>query len=321
MAAVLLVGADPLSDFPDAAAARAALERAELVVAVDGFLSASAALAHVVLPAALAHERGGTTTNIEGRVTRLGQKLVPPGQCWPDWMIAAELALRLDGDLAVDSSAALWDEIERLAPSHAGITRAALDAPAARDGIVAPLRAAPVSLRRHGPEPFDPMATPGIESVEVQGAPPRTGLAEPSGGEAEPRAPGGGGRPSPLRWPQPVPAPSLPAPDRYSLRLVAGRRLYDDGVFLSACPSLSPLADAAEARAHPLELEKLGLGSGGPVRVRSPRGAVVLPAVPDAAMARGVVSVDFNLAVHGTPAAAALIDARQAVVDVRLETP
>ncbi|HXQ76531.1 MAG TPA: NADH-quinone oxidoreductase subunit NuoG [Acidimicrobiales bacterium] len=340
MAAVILVGADPVRDFPDATLAGDALDRAGFVVAVDGFLSSSAARADVVLPAAIVHERSGTTTNIEGRVTRLGQKLVAPGQCWPDWMIASELAERLDGDLGVESVSDLWDEIERLAPSHAGITRAALEAPSARDGIIAPLAASPVTFtRRLSPEPFDPMATPGIESVEAQGAPPRSGGAEPSGGEGGDRdGPSNGSshgsgaaRPPALRWPQAVAVPALPAPDSYSVRLVSGRVLYDDGVLLGACGSLGTLVPVAGVRAHPHDLEKLGVGEGGPVRVRSARGDVVLDAVADATLARGVVSIDFNLAAGegvgagtgdgGPVVAAALIDSRQPVVDLRMETP
>jgi predicted molibdopterin-dependent oxidoreductase YjgC len=136
------------------------------VVAVDGFLSRSAARADVVLPASIVYERSGTTTNIEGRVSRLSQKLVAPGQCWPDWMIASELAARLGGDLGVESMTEIWDEIEKVATSHTGITRAVLESLSARDGIIAPLAASPVTLsRRLSPEPFDPMATPGIESV------------------------------------------------------------------------------------------------------------------------------------------------------------
>jgi len=51
--------------------------------------------------------------------------------------------------------------------------------------------------------------------------------------------------------------------------------------------------------------------------VKSARGEIVLPASADGSMPRGVASVDFNL----DGAAAALIDVRQPVVDVRLETP
>ena len=50
-------------------------------------------------PCAVTHERPGTTTNIEGRVSRLGPKLSAPGFAWPDWMIAAELAVALGSDL------------------------------------------------------------------------------------------------------------------------------------------------------------------------------------------------------------------------------
>ena len=223
MKAVVLVGSDPVGDFPDRNLAREALGRAGFVVAVDGFLSPSAALADVVLPAAIAHERTGTTTNIEGRITRLAQKLVAPGQCWPDWMVASELADRLDGDLGVSSAAELWDEIERLVPTHAGITRVVLDTPAGRDGVIAPLPVSSVRITKRGAlAPFDPMATPGIDAVEAQGAPPRAGLAEPLGGD-ELLAPsdatsssngGGPARPAALRWPVPVEVPAVPAPDR-----------------------------------------------------------------------------------------------------------
>src|SRR5437867_1344728 len=75
------------------------------------------------LPAATYAERPGTTTNQEGRITRLGQKLTAPGVAWPDWMIAIELAARVGGELGLETLEDLWDEIERLAPSHAGITR------------------------------------------------------------------------------------------------------------------------------------------------------------------------------------------------------
>ncbi len=325
--AIVLLGADPLGDFPDRALADEALEKVGFVVAVDAFLSPSAARADVVLPAAVHHERAGTTTNIEGRISRTAQKLVGPGQAWPDWMIASELAARLGTELPAGSVAELWDEIERLAPSHAGITRAALEAPGARDGIVAPLPASPVSLsRRGGPARIDPVATPGIESVERQGAPPRAGLAERSGVADDPAATTAGsvGRPRPLGWPQSVDPPHVGPLDNYSLRLVSGRHLYDEGVLLEVCPSLGALADRATARANPYDLDRLGLTTGGHVKVRSARGSLVLETVADAGVPRGVVTIGFNLGVAGeaggTGGAAALIGAGEAVVDVRLES-
>ena len=91
MRCLVLVGADPLGDFPDRKLALDAMEQAEFVVSLDSLLSASSARADVVLPVASVHEWPGTTTNIEGRVMRLAQKLVAPGQSWPDWMVAAEM--------------------------------------------------------------------------------------------------------------------------------------------------------------------------------------------------------------------------------------
>jgi len=330
MDALVLLGSDPLADFPDAAAAAAALERAPFVVAVDTFLSASSAGADVVLPAVMHHERSGTTTNIEGRVTRVGQKIVAPGQCWPDWMIATELAERLGADLGVASVSDLWDEIERLAPSHAGITRAALDAPGARDGVVAPLKALPVHIARRSRAQIDPVATPGIEAVERQGAPPRAGSAEPVsstiaavsaalGEAAVDAAPSK--RPALMGPPAAVDVPHAPPADSYSLRLVSGRRLYDNGCQLTASSALAVLVGEAVLRANRGELERLGVGSGGRVRVRSARGSVELEVRVDDGVPRGAAAVDFNLDGPDGAGAAALIDAAEAVVDVRLETP
>jgi predicted molibdopterin-dependent oxidoreductase YjgC len=119
-----------------------------------------------------------------------------------------------------------------------------------------------------------------------------------------------------------VASPALPAPDSYSVRLVSGRRLYDGGVLLGACGSLGALVAEAVVGVHPLDLEKLGVGESGRIRVRSARGEVVLGAVGDEGVPRGVASIDFNLGSGGTGnGAAGLIDSREPVVDVRMETP
>ncbi|HTW07978.1 MAG TPA: NADH-quinone oxidoreductase subunit NuoG, partial [Acidimicrobiales bacterium] len=78
MDVLFLVGADPLADCPDKALAARALQATPFVVAVDAFSTESASHADVVLPAAIYTERRGSFTNIEGRVTWLGQKVTPP---------------------------------------------------------------------------------------------------------------------------------------------------------------------------------------------------------------------------------------------------
>src|SRR5690606_24631301 len=105
---LILLGADPVADFPDRALATRALANAGTIVALDLFLTESSSLAVIVLPAAGFAEVPGTTTNLEGRVSRLGQKVTPPGTARPDWMIAAELAFHLGGDLGFESAEAIW---------------------------------------------------------------------------------------------------------------------------------------------------------------------------------------------------------------------
>ena len=331
--AVVLLGADPLHDFPDARLARSALDAADFVVAVASTPGEATELADVVLPAAEAHERPGTTTNIEGRVSNLGQKLVAPGQAWADWMIAVELAAHLDADLGLDSVADVWDEIERLAPAYRGITRAVLDAAGSGDGVVAPLVPTSVTLRNRSVAPLDPIAFPGVESVERQGAPPRAGFAEtpsaetagdPDGDDAgdddDDAAAAPTSRPPVLSGPVGLEVPKVPQGDSYSARLVAGRRLYDDGAAVALVPSLAGLVPAGVLRIHPQDLDALGIASGGSVRVRTATATAVLTVAADPGVPRTVVATDFNVPLsEGT--VADLIDVSSPVTELRLETP
>jgi len=71
--ALVALGADLLDDFPDQGLAARALAAADFVVAVTGHDSRTVARADVVLARRRRHERSGTTTNVEGRITRLGR--------------------------------------------------------------------------------------------------------------------------------------------------------------------------------------------------------------------------------------------------------
>jgi len=325
--ALVLLGADPMADFPDRRRAEQGLDGAGFIVAVDAFLTESSQKADVVLPAAVYSERPGTTTNLEGRMTRLGQKVVPPGVAWPDWMIAVELAARLGSDLEMDTLEEIRDEIEALAVSHGGITEEMLNSAAARDGIVTPLSGSRSSGTAGAtpavPAAIDPMSDPGIGAVAVHGvkatatapvpdaASRRRRAARPEGQppallslpDAEAGGGGGGGSPAPL--------------DAYSLRLVAGRKLYDHSVSIRHSPSLAGLAASAGIRVNPYDLDRLGLRSGDRVRISAPRGSFVLPAAADSGIPRGTAWMPFSQPDGG---ASRLIDSAQSVTDVRLET-
>jgi predicted molibdopterin-dependent oxidoreductase YjgC len=320
--ALVLLGADPLSDFPDHGLAAKALSSGHFVVAVTGHPSQSVdAHADVVLPCAVAHEKPGTTTNIEGRVSRLGPKLTRPGFAWPDWMIAAELASALGADLGVRTQGELADELAATAPAYAGLTQDVLHSDVAHDGVLVPLGTD--ASRRTDVSPIDPVALPGVESVERQGAPPRVGTGERN--PVLPSAAAMGNPPPLLSW-----TPSggseplrVPKADNYVLRLVSGRRLYDAGSSVTGSPSLMPLVPVLTVRANPYDLDRLGAGTGDQVRLRSARGELTLPAEADEGVPRGVVAVDFNVpGGESAPgnAAATLIDSRQLVTDVRLES-
>ena len=139
---LVLLGADPINDCPDADLARRALAGARRVISVDTFPSESSQLADVVLAAAAFGEKAGTTTNLEGRVSTLAQQVTPHGTSRPDWMIAIELGLRL-GDRSlppiircVRSRPSARSPISSPAPlpAFAAVTSAAVEA--ASDGIV-----------------------------------------------------------------------------------------------------------------------------------------------------------------------------------------
>lgn len=186
---LFLLGADPLSDCPDNDLARRALQGARFVVAIDAFLSPSTAYADVVLPAAVYSERRGSFTNIEGRVTWLGQKVTAPGTARPDWMIAVELASRLGGDLGVTSLEELWGEIQHLSPLHTDVPLALLVSRQGRNGVVVGSEGS--AHMPQVPPPLDPMADPGIAQVEIHPAPPASlSVANPGVGRAN--APGAG---------------------------------------------------------------------------------------------------------------------------------
>ncbi|MFN2606856.1 MAG: NADH-quinone oxidoreductase subunit NuoG [Acidimicrobiales bacterium] len=326
---MVLVGVDPVSDFPDRTLARRAMAGVGFTVVVDLFLTDAALHADVVLPAAAWAERPGTTTNLEGRVTRLGQKVTAPGTARPDWMIAAELALRMGADPGFDTLDGIAAEIAAVAPSHRGLTPERLAAKENRDGLVVPVG--------EGDDSGSDLGRP-VEQIEVRAArtqgdtlqprpePARSTATLTPGGP--PVAPDGGTggvggplsgleQPALLRFEGTGAAP-VPRPvDAYSLRLVTTRLAYDGGVTVARSPSLAPLAAGTRLRANPHDLSRLGIRPGDLVRVASTRAALVLTAAADSGVPRGSAAVDFNQPGEG---AADLIDASSAVTEVRVET-
>ena len=131
---MVLLGADPIADFPDADLAARALAGARRIIAVDTFLTQSSQLASLVLAASAFGEKSGTTTNLEGRVTSIAQQVTPRGTTRADWMIAAEWALELGGDLGFSTVEEVTADIAARVSAYAGITSEALAA--TTDGLL-----------------------------------------------------------------------------------------------------------------------------------------------------------------------------------------
>jgi anaerobic selenocysteine-containing dehydrogenase len=213
---LVLLGADPRADFPDAGAALRGMSGARFVVAVDTHVTESIRRhADVVLPASAWAERRGTFTNVEGRITWLSQLVTPKGMSWPDWMIASEISTRLGTDLGFARQEDIWAEVTEVSPLHRGATYALIEDLNARDGIVVPVGDAPLPRR---PRTLDPMADPGIASAELHNIAPTSMLLRASAAVSMDPEPDGDVPPSLVvgdeerRDPEAV--PSVPDPAR-----------------------------------------------------------------------------------------------------------
>lgn len=126
--ALHIVGANPMLTMADARYVQQALERLEFLIVQDLFLTETARLAHVVLPAASFAEKDGTFTNTERRVQRVRQAIEPIGSAKPDWWIAGQIARKLGTEgFDFEHPCQIMEEIARLTPSYGGIAYGRLE--------------------------------------------------------------------------------------------------------------------------------------------------------------------------------------------------
>jgi NADH-quinone oxidoreductase subunit G len=157
--ALLLVGADPRRDMPDARVAEDGLYGAEYVVSIDLFLHDSNRDADVVLPAAGFAEKEGTVTNVEGRVQKVNRIRPAPGAARPDWSIIEDIAGHLGRSLGLSSAETIAKEIAENLPLYDGVTHDFLEWEA-RDGVVVP---------RNGRQALEHIPV-GLEGPQAPGA-------------------------------------------------------------------------------------------------------------------------------------------------------
>lgn len=119
--ALYILGENPMLSDPDINHVRRALKKLDFLVVFELFLSETAQLADVVLPAASYSEKDGTFTSTERRVQRIHKAIDPIGEARPDWLIIAQLASKMGYPMNYNSPKEIMDEITELTPIYGGM--------------------------------------------------------------------------------------------------------------------------------------------------------------------------------------------------------
>jgi ferredoxin-nitrate reductase len=281
--ALWVVATNPAVSMPDSGRARAALERAELVVVQDAHHpTETSALAHVVLPAAAWPEKEGAMTNSERRIGLVRRSLSPPGQALPDWRIAARAAATMGfGD------AFAWQNEAEVFAEFAACTAGR---PCDVSGVTHE------RLRRLGSVQW-PCPSPdhgGTVRLYERGYPPHT----PDGRAAF--------APTPHR-------PTAEEPDSsYPLLLTTGR-IADQWHTMSRTGKSPRLRAAAGpgpfVEMHPSDAAEAGLSDGEEAELVSRRGRVRARVAIDERLPRGVAFAPFHWGDLHAPAGAGMLNA------------
>jgi predicted molibdopterin-dependent oxidoreductase YjgC len=251
--AMWIVGENTLASDADAHHTERALRALDFLVVQDLFLTDTARLAHLVLPAAAFAEAEGTFTNTERRVQRVRKAVDPPGQAQPDWWIIGELGRRL-GWPPVRSASEVFDELASVAPIYAGMSHARLE-------------------ERGLQWPCPDASHPGTPFLH------------------EGRFPSGRGVFRCVEPIPPAELPDAEYP--YLLTTGRRLATYHTNTMTGACEGFDVLAPHEAAEIHPDDAGRLGLKTGDWMRVRSRRGEVRVRARVTDRSPAGVVFMSF----------------------------
>jgi predicted molibdopterin-dependent oxidoreductase YjgC len=259
LSSLLVVGENPAQSEADQKRALRLLESLRHIVVQDIYLTKTAEMADVVLPASASwSEAEGTVTNSERRVQRSRRALEPPEGARDDIAILAELARRLGRVWDYASAEAVWDEVRALSPMHAGMTYPRLEQ---LGGIQWPCPSED--------HPGTPTLHTRLWSWPVEGMQAPFTVVEHD-----------------------PPVDKLTA--RFPLRLTTGRRLdsFNTGVQSGRFPS--PLRRGETIDLHPSDAARLGISEGELVRVVSRRGALEVPVRFDTGLRSGLAFMTLH---------------------------
>jgi predicted molibdopterin-dependent oxidoreductase YjgC len=259
LTALYVIGENPAQSEADQSRATALLAGLDHLVVQDIFLTKTAEMADVVLPASATWcEAEGTVTSSERRVQRVRKALDPPGEARDDIEIVYALAQRLGHDLGSARAEDVWNELRSLSPAHAGMTYARLEE---LGGIQWPC--------------WDE-SHPGDQFLHAR-------LWEP---EVEVRAPF-----MAVEHDPPVDA----LDDDFPIRLTTGRRLESFNTGVQSGGFRSPLhRNGSALRLAPEDGARYGVADGGRARVVSRRGAVEAGVVYDTTLRPGLAFMNLH---------------------------
>ncbi len=118
---MLIFGENPLMSDPDSNHVRKQIEKLDFLIVSELFMSETAKLADIVLPAASYAEKDGTFTATDRRIQRLNKALDPIGDAKPDWWIASQISTKLGYPMNYSHPSEIMDEIAKVTPIYGGV--------------------------------------------------------------------------------------------------------------------------------------------------------------------------------------------------------
>jgi formate dehydrogenase alpha subunit len=125
--AFYVLGEDPVLSEPNQDKVVAGLKKLDFLLVQEIFMSETAKLADVVLPATCFAEKDGTFTNSERRVQRVRKAVDAPGQARPDWRIICEVSTAMGYPMHYEGASEVFDEMASLTPSYGGMSYERID--------------------------------------------------------------------------------------------------------------------------------------------------------------------------------------------------
>jgi predicted molibdopterin-dependent oxidoreductase YjgC len=120
--AIYIMGENPLLSDPDLHHVKKELQKLDLMIVQDLFLTETAQLADVVLPVTSFAEKEGTFTNTERRVQRVRKAIEPPGEAKTDWEVICGIVNKMGYAMNYSSAKEIFEEVVKVTASYAGIS-------------------------------------------------------------------------------------------------------------------------------------------------------------------------------------------------------